>query len=90
MLGSRSGHAAAATAGSDLLQLLSVVPLATADFQRALGLALTDFEDGVQAAACLQVNADSRLRRLVGRAGPSPQARAVGPRGDPPALATPP
>jgi predicted nucleic acid-binding protein len=57
------GHAAAATAVSDLLQLLSVVPLAAADFQRALGLALRDFEDGVQAAACLQVSADYLVTR---------------------------
>lgn len=59
----QSGHAVAATAVSDLLQLLSVVPLAAADFQRALGLALRDFEDGVQAAACLQVNADYLVTR---------------------------
>lgn len=57
------GHAVAATAVSDLLQLLSVVPLAVADFQRALGLALGDFEDGVQAAACLQVSADYLVTR---------------------------
>ncbi|HET6579692.1 MAG TPA: PIN domain-containing protein [Gemmatimonadales bacterium] len=56
-------HATAATAVSDLLQLLSVVPLGTADFQRALGLALRDFEDGVQAAACLQVSADYLVTR---------------------------
>ena len=57
------GHAVAATAVSDLLQLLSVVPLTAMDFQRALGLALRDFEDGVQAAACLQVNADYLVTR---------------------------
>ncbi len=57
------GHAVAATAVSDLLELLSVVPLGTADFQRALGLALNDYEDGVQAAACLHVGADYLVTR---------------------------
>lgn len=53
----------AATAVSDLLQLLTVVPLGGADFQRALGLGLRDYEDGVQAAACLQVGADYLVTR---------------------------
>lgn len=57
------GRSVAATAVSDLLQLLLVVPLSAADFQRALGLALSDFEDGVQAAACLQVSADYLVTR---------------------------
>ena len=38
----------AATAINDLLQLLNVVPLGSADFQRALGLGLRDYEDGVR------------------------------------------
>jgi len=53
----------ATTAVSDLLQLLTVVPLGNADFQRALGLGLRDFEDGSQAAACLQIGADCLVTR---------------------------
>jgi predicted nucleic acid-binding protein len=56
-------RAVAATAVSDLLQFLSVVPLASADFQRALGLGLRDYEDGVQAAAALQIGADCLVTR---------------------------
>jgi predicted nucleic acid-binding protein len=56
-------RALAATAVSDLVQLLTVVPLSNADFQRALGLGLRDFEDGTQAAACLQVGADCLVTR---------------------------
>jgi predicted nucleic acid-binding protein len=56
-------RAAAATATSDLLQLLTVVPLDNAGFQRALGLGLRDFEDGAHAAACLQVGADYLVTR---------------------------
>ena len=56
-------RALAATAVSDLLQLLTVVPLGNADFQRALGLGLRDFEDGTQAAACLQAGADCLVTR---------------------------
>lgn len=57
------GRALAATAVSDLVQLLTVVPLTNADFQRALGLGLRDFEDGTQAAACLQLGADCLVTR---------------------------
>lgn len=53
----------AATAVNDLLQLLNVVPLGRADFQRALGLDLRDYEDGVQAAAGLQVGIDYLVTR---------------------------
>jgi predicted nucleic acid-binding protein len=53
----------AATAVTDLLQLLTVVPLGNADFQRTLGLGLGDFEDASQAAACLQVGADCLVTR---------------------------
>lgn len=56
-------RALAATAISDLLQLLTVVPLGNADVQRALGLGLRDFEDSTQAAACLQVGADYLVTR---------------------------
>jgi predicted nucleic acid-binding protein len=56
-------RAAAATAAGDLLQLLTVVPLDNAGFQRALALGLPDFEDAAQAAACLQVGADVLVTR---------------------------
>jgi predicted nucleic acid-binding protein len=51
------GRATAATAVSDLLELLEVVPLEAADFQRALALGLKDYEVALQAAACLKVGA---------------------------------
>ena len=53
----------AGTAVSDLLDLLQVVPLGSDDFRRAVGLGLADYEDGVQAAACLQVGADFLVTR---------------------------
>ncbi|MGH8531392.1 MAG: type II toxin-antitoxin system VapC family toxin [Gammaproteobacteria bacterium] len=53
----------AATAINDLLQLLNVVPLGSADFQRALGLGLRDYENSVQAAAGLQVGVDYLVTR---------------------------
>lgn len=56
-------RAAATTATSDLLQLLTVVPLDNAGFQRALALNLKDFEDAAQAAACLEVGADCLVTR---------------------------
>jgi len=56
-------RAAATTATSDLLQLLTVVPLSNAGFQRALALSLKDFEDAAQAAACLEVGADCLVTR---------------------------
>lgn len=65
-------RAAAATATSDLLQLLTVVPLDNAGFQRALGLGLRDFEDGAQAAACLQVGADRLVTRNTKDYGEAP------------------
>jgi predicted nucleic acid-binding protein len=51
------GRAAAVTAVSDLLEILEVVPLEGTDFQRALALGLKDYEDAVQAAACLKIGA---------------------------------
>lgn len=56
-------RAAATTATGDLLRLLTVVPLDNAGFQRALALNLKDFEDGAQAAACLEVGADCLVTR---------------------------
>ena len=55
--------AAAATAVADLLQLVVVVPLDGADFQRAMAMGLRDFEDAVQAAACLKVGAEYLVTR---------------------------
>jgi predicted nucleic acid-binding protein len=51
------GDRAATTAVSDLLEILDVVPLERADFQRALALGLKDYEDAVQAAASLKIGA---------------------------------
>jgi len=48
----------AALAVSDILRLLTVVPLDSTDFQQALILGLADFEDAVQAVASRKVNAD--------------------------------
>lgn len=57
------GRAAAATAVSDLLDILDVVPLEGTDFQRALALGLKDYEDAVQAAACLKTGAEFLVTR---------------------------
>jgi hypothetical protein len=53
----------AATAVTDLLRIVRVVPLADADFQQALVLGLADFEDAVQAAAALSIGADYLVTR---------------------------
>ncbi len=53
----------AATAISDLLALLAVVPLEGADFSRALALGLTDYEDAVHVAAALKCGADFLVTR---------------------------
>jgi hypothetical protein len=47
----------------DLLQVVRVVPLDTADFQRALAMGLKDYEDAVQAAACLRIGAEFLVTR---------------------------
>jgi predicted nucleic acid-binding protein len=60
-----AGRAAANTAVGDVLQLLTVVPLNTADFQRALAMPLEDYEDAVQVAACLRAGADYLVTRDV-------------------------
>lgn len=52
-----AGTNAATTAVNDILEVLQVVPLEHADFQRALALRLADFEDAVQVAACLRAGA---------------------------------
>lgn len=53
----------AVTAISDLLQVVAVVPLASEDFHRALAIGLRDFEDAVQASACLRVGAHFLVTR---------------------------
>ena len=57
------GRAAAITAVSDLLQLVDIVALGRADFQRALSLGIGDYEDAVQVAACLKIGADVLVTR---------------------------
>jgi predicted nucleic acid-binding protein len=54
---------AAATAVTDLLRIVHVVPVGDADFQQALVLGLRDFEDAVQTAAALKVGADCLVTR---------------------------
>ncbi|MGI8497903.1 MAG: PIN domain-containing protein [Gemmatimonadaceae bacterium] len=58
-----SGRQTAATAVSDLLRIVGVVPMEAADFHHALVLGLTDYEDAVQAAACLKVGANFLVTR---------------------------
>lgn len=57
------GRTTAVTAVADVLSLLEVVALGASDFQRALAMGLRDFEDAVQAAACLAVGADVLVTR---------------------------
>jgi predicted nucleic acid-binding protein len=56
---------AATTAVGDLLALLSVVPIGAPELQRALAMGLKDFEDAVQAAACLAIGAEFLVTRNV-------------------------
>lgn len=53
----------AATAITDLLRLLEVVPIEKSDFNQALVLPVQDFEDAVQAAAGLKVGVDYIVTR---------------------------
>ena len=53
----------AVTAVQDVLAILRVVPLGDVEFQRALAMGLRDFEDAVQAAACLTIGADFIVTR---------------------------
>lgn len=48
------GRRAATTAVHELLGMLRVVEMGTADYRRALTLGLADFEDALQVAACLR------------------------------------
>ena len=53
----------ALTAIGDLLSVVEVAEVGSGDFQRALTFGLRDFEDAVQAAACLRVGADFLVTR---------------------------
>ena len=53
----------AATAVTDLLRLLEVVPIEKADLSQALVLPVDDFEDAVQAAAALKIGVDYIVTR---------------------------
>ncbi len=57
------GRQTAAAAITDLLRIVTVVPLETADFHQALVLGLNDFEDAVQATAAMKVGADYVVTR---------------------------
>ena len=57
------GRGVAATAVSDLLQLVDVVPLDRSDFTRALSLGIADYEDAVHVSACLRAGADALVTR---------------------------
>ena len=57
------GRDVAAAAVADLLQLVDVVPVENADFQRALVLPIDDFEDAVQAAAGLKAGVEHVVTR---------------------------
>jgi predicted nucleic acid-binding protein len=57
------GRQAAATAVTDLLRLVRIVPMGDADFHQALILGLADFEDAAQAAAALKIGADYLVTR---------------------------
>lgn len=46
-----------------MLDLCTVVAVGEAGFRRALSLGMTDFEDAVQVAAALQVDADYIVTR---------------------------
>jgi len=57
------GRRIAARSITDLLRIVRVVPIAAADFQQALILGISDFEDSVQVAAALQIGADYLVTR---------------------------
>lgn len=58
IVGRVQGRQTAASALSDLLRIVEVVPVDKADFQQALALGLADFEDAVQAVCALKIGAD--------------------------------
>lgn len=51
------------TAVGDILQVLTVVTVGATELHRALAMGLGDFEDAVQAAACLTAGADYVVTR---------------------------
>lgn len=53
----------ALTAIGDLLSVVGVAEVGSADFQRALTFGLKDFEDAVQVAASLRIGADFLVTR---------------------------
>jgi predicted nucleic acid-binding protein len=53
----------AAAAVTDLLRILDVAPLTKADYQEALALPITDFEDAIQAAAASNLGVDYLVTR---------------------------
>ena len=53
----------AATAVTDLLRILEVVPVEKADFAQALVLEFGDFEDAVQTACAMKIGADYLVTR---------------------------
>ena len=57
------GRQTAAQAVSDVLRVVRVVPITSADFQQALVLGISDFEGAVQAVAALQIGADYLITR---------------------------
>lgn len=67
-----AGRRKAATAVTDLLRILHVVPIAEVDFAQALVLGFADFEDAVQASAALKVGADYVATRNVSDFNKSP------------------
>jgi predicted nucleic acid-binding protein len=74
-----AGRRKAATAVTDLLRILHVVPIAEVDFAQALVLGFADFEDAVQAAAALKIGADYVATQNAGDFKASPvKARSPG------------
>jgi predicted nucleic acid-binding protein len=58
-----AGKGAAAQAVADLLGIVRIVPLDTADFHRALGLGMRDFEDALQVVSGLRAGAEYVVTR---------------------------
>lgn len=55
----------AATAVTDILRIVEIVPIEAVDFAQALVLGMPDFEDAVQAAAAAKVGAEFVATRNV-------------------------
>ena len=56
-------RATAAAAVTDVLRIVDVAPGSRADFKRALGMPIADFEDAVQATAAITMEADYLVTR---------------------------